>query len=161
MKAIVGRASVLVDRSVAECFALLSAVDRYPEWNGELVREAEVLERRPAGKPSIVRMTLHVAQSPFGKRFAFRAGFTAEPVSTVRLMRLADGPSDRERLEVAWSLHQEAGTRIELTFRAVTSLLPGFVPVFGIGDEIAAFLVGTVEDGLSRADPGTGGSQAG
>lgn len=150
MKSIDGRASVVVDTGVEECFALLSAVDRYPIWNGELVRRVDVVERSVDGLPIVARMMLHVAQSPFGKEFEFLATIAAEPIRTVRLARLADRPSDRDGLELIWSLSPNGGTRIELAFHAATSLLPGFFPLFGVGDEIAQFLVGTVAHGLSR-----------
>lgn len=150
MKAIDGRAAVTVDRPVAECFALLSEVDHYPVWTSGLVRRVDVVERGADGAPIVIRMVLHVAQSPVGKDFEFLAAVGTEPTRTVRLMRLCDRPSDRESLELSWSLSAGVGTRIDLTFHAGTSLLPGFFPLFGIGNEIAKFLAGMVVDELSR-----------
>lgn len=33
-----------------ECFALLAAVDRYPDWCPDVVRQVEVLDRDAAGE---------------------------------------------------------------------------------------------------------------
>src|SRR3981081_3204981 len=102
MKSIEGRASAVVASAVEDCFALLAAVDRYPGWNGELGREVEVLGRDGKGHPARARMMIHVAQSPLAKDFEFSVAVRAEPLTVVSLTRLADKPSDRERLVTCW-----------------------------------------------------------
>ena len=70
MKSIDGHARSLVRATPAQCFPLLAAVDRYPEWNGELVREVTVLERDETGRPSTARLSIHVAQSRSARTFS-------------------------------------------------------------------------------------------
>jgi ribosome-associated toxin RatA of RatAB toxin-antitoxin module len=141
MKSIDGHATSLVRATTAQCFPLLAAVDRYPEWNGELVREVAVLERDEAGRPSTARLSIHVAQSPFGKNFQLLVSVHADPERAVRLSRVPAGPSDRDELEIRWRLDPGAETLIAVSFHAATSLVPRLVPLFGVGDQIAAHLL--------------------
>jgi ribosome-associated toxin RatA of RatAB toxin-antitoxin module len=141
MKSIDGWADSVVRASAQECFALLAAIHRYPAWTGELVRDVQVLESDATGQPTSARVTLHVAQSPLVKDFELMMSVQAKPTESVRLTRVANEASDRERLEIDWRLHPEAGTRIEVSFHALTPRLPRFVPLGGIGGEIAGNLV--------------------
>lgn len=141
MKQINGRASSVVAAPVENCFALLEAVHRYPTWNGDLVREVEVLEWDADGRPAGARAMIHVAQSPFAKNFELVVAVSAEPMTAVYLTRLPNAPSDPEQLVISWRLHPDAGTRIELEFHATVSFLPRVVPLFGVGDLIADTLI--------------------
>jgi ribosome-associated toxin RatA of RatAB toxin-antitoxin module len=141
MKSIDGRASSSVPAQPADCFSLLAAVDRYPEWTGEIVHQVTVLERDEAGRPAVAGLGIHVAQSPFGKNFTFRVAVRAEPDRAVWLTRVPDGPADRDELEINWQLEPSAGTEIRLWFHAATALVPRFVPLFGVGDQIASHLL--------------------
>jgi Polyketide cyclase / dehydrase and lipid transport len=163
MKQINGHASSVVAAPVESCFALLEAVHSYPTWNGELVREVEVLEWAGEGHPARARAMLHVAQSPFGKDFELVVAVRTEPPRAVYLTRLRNEPSDPEQLTLAWRLEPATGarergadtpeqrdtgvrepgsaTRIELEFHATVSFLPRFLPHFGVGDAIADTLL--------------------
>jgi ribosome-associated toxin RatA of RatAB toxin-antitoxin module len=142
VKEITGHASAVVAAPVEECFALLEAVDRYPTWNRDLVREVDVLQQTTDGRPATARARIHVAQSPFGKNFEFVVAVHSEPMTAVQLTRLPSSPSDREGLSIGWRMRPEAGTEIALEFRATTSLLPSLLPLFGVGDMIAGTLLG-------------------
>src|SRR6202011_5173482 len=137
MKSIDGRAGASVHAGAEECFALLAALHRYPAWTGELVREVQVLEWDGTDQPTSARVTLHVAQSPLVKDFELVMSVQAKPVESVLLARVPHDGSDRERLEIDWRLHPEGGTRIEVSFHGVTPRVPSFVPLGGVGDEIA------------------------
>jgi ribosome-associated toxin RatA of RatAB toxin-antitoxin module len=141
MKRIEGEASATVSASVAACFELFVAVDRYPVWGPELFREVEVLERAPDGRPATARAELHIAQSPFSKDFELVVAVAARPPNVVELTRIPNEPSDREGLEMTWKATGAAGTRIELGFEAIASFIPGFVPLPRVGDLIARTLV--------------------
>ncbi len=141
MKSIDGHASSTVRATPAQCFPLLAAVDRYPDWNGELIREVTVLQRDEAGRPSTAHLSIHVAQSPFGKNFQLVVAVRTEPERAVRLTRVPDGPSDRDELEIHGRLDPGAGTQIAVSFHAATALVPRFIPLFGVGDQIAAHLL--------------------
>jgi ribosome-associated toxin RatA of RatAB toxin-antitoxin module len=150
MKSIDGRANAIVRAGAPACFAVLAAVHRYPAWIGELVRTVEVLEWDADGQPTSARMTIHVAQSPFAKDFELVVSIQATPVESVLLRRVPNEPSDREQLEIGWRLYPDTGTRIEVTFSAVTPLLPSFVPLRGVGNEIADTLLRAAVETVDR-----------
>lgn len=150
MKSIDGRAQAVVSAGAEECFAVLAAVHRYPLWMGDLVRRVEVLEWAADDRPATARVAIHVERSPLHRDFEFVGSVTATPAQSVRLTRVACDPSDREQLEIAWQLHPDAGTRIEVSFHAATPRLPSFLPLGGVGDEIAGMLLGAAVDALDR-----------
>jgi hypothetical protein len=147
MKSVDGRATTTVPSGQKECFALLAAVGDYPSWNPDLVRRADVLERDGEGRPTLVRMQIHVAESPFGKDFDLPLAVGYEPLSLVSLTRIGAGSSDRTELTLRWDLAPADGTRVELTFHAATPLVPSFLPLPNVGDQIAQRLI----DGATRA----------
>src|SRR5690242_319894 len=126
MKSFDGRASAAVPAGPDECFTLLAAVGDYPRWNPDLVCLTEVLERDSGDRPALVRMQIHVAESPFGKDFDLRLAVGYEPPRSVWLTRTPAGPSDRTELSLRWDLLPGDGTRIELTVHAATPLVPSF-----------------------------------
>ena len=146
MRSFDGIASTVVPAQAQQCFALLAAVDAYPRWNPDLVRRADVLARDASGLPAMVAMAIHVAESPIAKNFDVRMAVTADPPRSVSLTR-AKGSWDLSDLALRWELFPADGTRIELTFHASTSLLPRFIPLPDVGDEIARRLV----DAAARA----------
>lgn len=125
---------------LATCFAALAAVDRYPSWS-EFVREVADVERDDAGRPLRAHAVVHVAQSPFGKRFEFDATIRAEPQHAIHVSRLPSTPSDADRFSLSWWLVEGRGTRIGLDFSASVSFLPSLVPLPGVGDLIASTLL--------------------
>jgi ribosome-associated toxin RatA of RatAB toxin-antitoxin module len=149
VKAFDGRASTTVPADQERCFALLAAVEEYPSWNPDLVRRAAVLERDAAGRPVLVRMSIHVAESPIAKDFDVPLSVRAEPLRSVALTRAAAGSSDRTELDLRWELAPADGTRIELTFHAATPLVPSFLPLPNVGDQIAQRLIKGAERVLS------------
>jgi ribosome-associated toxin RatA of RatAB toxin-antitoxin module len=152
VKEIEGLASTLVAAPVEDCFSLLAAVDRYPAWNGELLRQVEVLEWEGDRRPAMARAMLHVAQSPFDKDFELVVAVRCEPPRTVSVIKVSGGPFHRERLALTWHLHPDAGTRIELEFHATASFLPSLLPLFGVGDLIAGTLLQAAARELARRE---------
>ncbi len=150
MKSITGSASAHVRADQAECFVLLAEVDRYDDWNPDLVRELEVLDRDEQGRPARLDVVIHVKQSPIAKDFELTVAVRAEPPHVVHISRLSNEPTDQEALEVVWRIegdaHQE--TWIELRFDAEVSFLPRFLPVGRVGDMIARALLGSAAKAL-------------
>lgn len=140
MKHLDGRASSVVSAPLAACFAVLAAVDRYPSWS-DFVREVVDVERDDDGRPRRAHVVVHVAQSPFGKRFEFDVAIRTEPPRAVRVTRLPSTPSDADRFSLSWSLLEGRGTRVGLNFSASVSFLPSLVPLPGVGDLIAGTLL--------------------
>jgi len=155
MKHLDGRAGAVVGTPIATCFSLLEAVERYPSWCGEFIREVAAVERDDDGRPVRAHVIVYVAQSPFGNRFEFDATVGTEPTRAVHLSRLPSSPSDPDRFSLAWSLRRGEGerTHLELEFFAAVSFLPSVLPLPGVGDLIA----GAVLDAAVRE---LGGSTA-
>jgi ribosome-associated toxin RatA of RatAB toxin-antitoxin module len=150
MKELHGSASASVAAPIEACFALVEAVDRYPSWYPDVVRDAEIVGRDDEGHPTKTRATLHASVGPIVKDFRLLLAVTAERFSTVKLARIPHDSSDPERFEVIWRLQQGGETRIHLTLDANLSV-PRLVPVGGIGDSMAAGFVAAAAAALSQA----------
>src|SRR5579884_1689739 len=142
MKELHGAASALVSSPITECFELLCAVERYPSWYPEVVREASVLERDENRRPTKARATLHVAAGPLVRDFNLLLAVSTVQPTLVRLARIPHDASDEEQFDVTWRLEQHSGTRIQLDLEASLSV-PRLLPIGGLGDSLA--------DGFARA----------
>ncbi len=140
VKEIHGSSSAAVSVPIEDCFALLLAVERYPSWYPEAVREVEVVQRRADGDPAMVRATLLAAIGPVAREFHLLLAVEASRPQTVRLTRVPHDPSDRERFEVTWRLERAADTRIRVRLAANLSV-PRMLPVGGVGDAMASGFV--------------------
>jgi ribosome-associated toxin RatA of RatAB toxin-antitoxin module len=143
-----GTAADVVAAPLAECFALVEAVDRYPSWHPEVVREVEVLERDAEGRPHRVRTKLHVARGPLVKDFELVMAVVAEPPEILKLTRVSDRPSDQS-FDVAWRLREGAGTRMTVDLSANLNV-PRFLPLGGIGNSMAEGFIRAAKDALAR-----------
>ncbi len=148
MKEIRGSASAVVRAPAQKCYALLAAVDRYDEWNRDLVRELEVLQREPLR----LRAAIHVKRSQFAKTFELRVAVSAEPPWAVYITRIANEPSDPERLRLAWRITPaREGTQLQLDLNAVASFVPRLMPLRSLGNTIARKLLGSATEALDQA----------
>ncbi|HWC86471.1 MAG TPA: SRPBCC family protein [Solirubrobacteraceae bacterium] len=137
MKDLEGSATGVTTAPVEECVPFLRAVDRYPSWHPDVVRQVEVVERDGEGNPTRGRGKLHVAVGPLVKDFDLILAVTLEDSHTVKLTRIPHDDEDEERFEVTWRLAEApGGTRLRLDVRASLSV-PRFLPVGGIGDRLA------------------------
>jgi hypothetical protein len=148
MKELTGNASATTTASPAESLALLEAIDAYPRWAGDVVKEAEVLERDGAGHPSRARAKLHVERGPLTRDFDLLFDVTVDAAGTVALRRIPHESSDKERFDVTWSVDGAQNTRIELRLAANLDV-PRFVPLGGVGDSMAADLVNAATRALA------------
>src|SRR5690242_14895095 len=94
MRELHGKASAAVSAPVEKCIALLAAVDAYPDWYPDGVREAEVIERDADGQPTTVRTVLHVAVAGFDRDFNLTMAVQADPGGRVALTKVTDASSD-------------------------------------------------------------------
>lgn len=136
MKRLEGNASASVSAPIERCFALLYAVETYPAWYPEVVRDAEVVEHDADGGATKARAQLHVSVGPLVQDFNLLLAVAAEPPRAVTLSRIAHDRSDSEEFEVAWRLEQQGQTQIQLDLHANLSV-PRFLPLGGIGDSLA------------------------
>jgi ribosome-associated toxin RatA of RatAB toxin-antitoxin module len=151
MKEVTGRGRVRVEQPLEDCFALLEAVEGYPRWIGEYVREVGVLERDARGRPRRAVATVHVEQSPFGKDFELVLAVAPRFPRTIGLRRMAHD----DRLELVWQFEPSSeGTTISLEFVACISFLPSLLPVGDAGDAIAESALAAVVEALSESTDG-------
>jgi hypothetical protein len=134
-----GEAAEVVAAPLEECFALLAAVDRYPGWCPDVVRDVDVLERGPEGHPSRVRMGIHIVRGALVREFNLFLAIVIETPGIVRLTRVTDHPTNQE-FNATWLLSPAGGTRLALELEA-TLRVPRFIPADGVADAIAAAFV--------------------
>ena len=155
-----GEAAADVAAPLEQCFALLAAVDRYPEWCPDVVRHVGVLERDARGQPARVRMMIHVARGTRVKEFQLLLAIAIEPPRSVTLTRVTDHPTNQEFTAV-WLVQPDKRTRIGLQLEAKLRV-PALVPAAGMPDEIAnAFLAAATRTLSGTIDPGRPRARAG
>jgi hypothetical protein len=137
MKDLHGASTASTVVALEDCLALLAAIDRYPSWYPEVVREVTVIETETDGRPSRAEAVLHMAHGPLVKDFRVLLDVRVERPGTVKLVRVPhDGKDDGERFEVTWQLEARGETHIELRLDAVLAV-PRFLPLGPIGDGLA------------------------
>jgi hypothetical protein len=127
--------------------ALLEAVDRYPDWHPEVVREVEVLASND-GHPTRVRTKLHLARGPLVKDFDLVLSVASDRKRRVKLTRIRDRDSSPEQFDVTWLVEDTGPTLIRLDLSASLDV-PRFLPVGGVGDGVAEGFVAAAVKGLS------------
>ncbi len=140
MKELTGTAYATTAASADECLSLLAAIDQYPSWTPEVVKEAEVLERDADGRPTRARTKLHVERGPLTRDFNLVMSVTVDPSGTIRLSRIPHQPGDKERFDVTWRVQRGSSSHIRLDLAANLDV-PRFVPLGGVGDSLAEGLV--------------------
>ena len=136
-----------------EGFALLAAVDRYPDWCPDVVRQVEVFDRAPGGQPRRVRMMIRVARAALVREFQLALAVAVDPPQAVTLTRVTDHPTNQE-FTARWLLRPGDRTRITLELDAALRV-PAYVPAAGVADQIAETFVGAAGRAL-RVPPGSG-----
>lgn len=132
MKDLSGSANATVHAPLANCLALVEAVDAYPSWYPEVVRSVDVLERNEQGRATRARTKLHLSQGPLSRDFELVMAVDVAG-DLVRLSRIPDDAHDGERFEVRWRLEEH---RISLELEASLDV-PRLLPIGGIGDSVA------------------------
>lgn len=130
-----GQAAEVVAAPQEDCFALVAAIDRYPDWCPDIVRKVDVLDRAAGGQPSRVRMRMHVVWGPVSREFDLFLAVVIEPPGSVQVTRVTDHPTNQE-FNATWQLRPCGSTRVGLRLRAKLRV-PQYVPAGGIGDTIA------------------------
>ena len=149
MKELQGRARGELDVEPRDCFELLAAVERYPDWF-DVVHMVELLEAERNGTPGLARAELRVPQSPFGTHFELFVAVRTERPVAVTLTRVPDGPADPDRLELIWRVGGNGSTQLEFEFDAAASFVPAFVPAGGAGEAIARGAIEAARAALKR-----------
>ena len=134
---------------LAQCLALVEAVDGYPAWYPEVVRAVDVLERDARGLPSRAQTKLHVSAGPMTTDFDLLMAVTVEPPATVKLTKVGGNA----KFDVIWRLTDGENTRIELQLDANLDV-PRFVPLGDVGNSVAQGFVSAASAELARRGPG-------
>lgn len=155
MKDLRGSASSPVSATPEQCLAVVAAVDRYPTWYPDVIREVEVTERDRDGVARRARTNVHLGIGPLAKDYQFEVVVTVEP-SGVLLARVPDGASDPERLEIHWRVRPR-----ELGVDLVARLdLPRLVPIGSAADSVAQGFVEAAKRMLAGSNPNASASSS-
>ena len=150
MKELTGSANRVLAASIEDCFALLEAVDRYPDWHPDVVRRVEVVQQDPDGRPARVRTLLHFARGKLVRDFNLLMAVATDQPEAVTLTRVPNEPTDRERFEVRWRLDpRDAATRVQLNIVADLSV-PRLLPLGGVGDAMATGFIDAAAGALEH-----------
>ena len=148
MKRLHGDATATVDATTEDCLSVLAAVDQYPVWYPDVVRDAEVLATGQDGLPTRAQVTLHVSRGPLQKDFKLLMEVCVAPPNKVMLARIPHDASDEEAFEVTWEI-EEPGESRRIRLAVDASLAgPRFLPLGTIGDDLAAGFVSAVARAL-------------
>jgi ribosome-associated toxin RatA of RatAB toxin-antitoxin module len=149
VKELTGTAASTTDATQEQAFALLEDIDRYPTWNPEVVKEADVLERDAQGHPTKAHCKLHVERGPMTRDFNLIMAVSVDPNRMIKLSRIPHDPSDTERFEVTWSVAGgNPSTRIQLDLLADLNV-PRFLPLGSVGDDLAQGMVSAATRALA------------
>ncbi|HTU87684.1 MAG TPA: SRPBCC family protein [Solirubrobacteraceae bacterium] len=140
MKELTGNASGTTAATQEQAMALLEAIENYPSWAPDVVKQAEVLERDAGGHPTKARAKLHVERGPLTRDFDLRFNVKVDPTGTIALRRIPNESSDGERFDVTWRVDGRQGTQITLELAANLDV-PRFIPLGDVGDSTAQNLV--------------------
>jgi ribosome-associated toxin RatA of RatAB toxin-antitoxin module len=150
MKQLTGSAQVEVEVPLEACYALLTDVERYPDWYSEVVRDVSVVARAPDGLAAKLHATLHVARGPLVRDLHLTLAVERRPQHAVSLVRLPNEPGDPEKFRVDWRLTKD-GARTQIGLELAGSLdVPRMVPLAGIGGAMADGFVAAAARGISR-----------
>ncbi len=135
--------------SLAQALALVEAIDEYPVWYPEVVREVQVLERDARGLPSRAQTRLHLSAGPVTKDFDLLMAVTVEPPATVKLAKVGGSAN----FDVIWHLSEGESTHIQLALDASLDV-PRFLPLGDIGDSVAQGFISAASAELARRASG-------
>ncbi len=150
MKHLHGSAQAAVDLPIEGCFALLAALEDYPSWYRDVVRQVEVVESGDDGLPLRAETKLHLAHGPVSRDLDLLLAVRVRRPSLVELTHVPRGPSSGASFDATWRLEDQAGTRLELELDA-TMPLPRLVPLGGVGN---AFAAGFMRAAVARLQSG-------
>lgn len=140
MKDLHGESARTVAAAPDACLDLLADLESYPHWYPDVVRKIDVVAR-DNGRASRARATLHAAVGPINRDLQLLLEVT-RTADSVRLTRVSNERSDRERFEVTWRAKAAGqGTRLALSLDASLDL-PRLLPTGGLADSMAAGFVG-------------------
>jgi hypothetical protein len=150
MKHLHGEAEASVEVPIGDCLKFLAALDAYPSWYPDVVRQVEVLETGKGGLPVRAETKLHLSWGPVSRDLELLLAVQVERPGLVQLSHVPRGPSSGASFDATWRLENRAGTHLELELDA-TMPVPGLVPLGGVGDAFAEGFMEAAVRGLESA----------
>jgi len=141
MKHLHGDAEASVGVRIDDCLRFLAALDAYPKWYPDVVREVEVVETGKDGLPLRAETKLHLSWGPVSRDLDLLLAVRVQRPGLVQLSHVPRGPSSGASFGATWRLEDRAGTHLELELDA-TMPVPGLVPLGGVGDAFADGFMG-------------------
>ena len=151
MKHLQGVARATVEVPIEECLAFLSALEEYPSWYPDVVREVTVLESADDKLPLRAETKLHLAYGPVSRDLDLLLAVRVRRPGLVHLTHVSRGPSSGASFDATWRLEDHAGTDLQLELDA-TMPVPRLVPLGGVGD---AFAAGFMKAAVGRLQSGS------
>jgi hypothetical protein len=150
MKHLHGAAQSAVSVPIDACLTFLEALEDYPAWYSEVVREVKVLESGDDGLPVRAETKLHLSYGPVSRDLDLLLAVHVRRPDLVQLTHVPGEPSSGTSFDATWRLESHDGTRLALELDA-TMPVPRLVPLGGVGDEFAAgFMEAAVSELESR-----------
>jgi len=137
MKHLHGGAQAAVGVPIEECLAFLAALEAYPSWYPEVVREVEVVEHGAHGLPLRAETKLRLSYGPVSRDLDLLLAVRVRRPGLVELTHVSRGSSSGASFDATWRLEDRAGTHLALELDA-TMPVPRLVPLGGVGDAFAA-----------------------
>lgn len=158
MKELGGSAQTTVAATPEACFELVAAVDHYPGWN-PAVRDVDVLQSNPDGRPTRVRTAVHVAAGPVARDFDLVLDVELSGSDTVCLSRVPNEAGDPEKFELVWRVSQGPPTCLAIELDAMLEV-PRLLPLGGVGDRLAQEFVDAAKRELDGSSPNASASSS-
>jgi hypothetical protein len=146
-----GAAQSTVTVPIEECLAFLQALEGYPAWYPDVVREVTILESGDDGLPTRAETKLHLSYGPVSRDLDLLLAVHVRSPGLVKLTQVPGEPSSDASFDATWRLESHAGTRLALELDA-TMPVPRLVPLGGIGDEFAAGFMEAAVSELTRRE---------
>jgi hypothetical protein len=151
MKHLQGNSEATVGVPIGKCLRFLAALEAYPDWYPDVVREVKVLETGKGGVPLRAETKLHLSWGPVSRDLDLLLAVEVQKPGLVQLSHVARGESTGASFDATWRLEEHAGTHLELELDA-TMPVPGLVPLGGVGD---AFADGFMEAAVRGLESGS------
>jgi len=149
MKHLHGSAQATVGVPIEDCLALFAALEAYPSWYPDVVREVEVIEYADDGLPLRAETKLHLSYGPVSRDLDLLLAVRVRRPGLVQLTHVPRGPSSSASFDATWRLQDHVGTRLDLELDA-TMPVPRLVPLRGVGN---AFAAGFMRAAVGRLEP--------
>src|SRR5271155_231533 len=99
MKHLQGAAQAAVGVPIEDCLALLAALNAYPGWYPDVVREVKVVEHDDDGLPLRAETKLHLSYGPVSRDLDLLLAVRVRRPSLVELKQVPRGPSSGASFE--------------------------------------------------------------